>query len=186
MGERTVPAILTMLLVVVVFGLMWWGWRSKLKRQSDVAPLPEVPDDLGAPTMSISGQYVVTTSAGDWLDRIAVHGLGIRTRATLNVYPGGILIARTGSADIYIAADELREITTQSGMAGKFVEKEGLVVITWVLGALDVDTGFRTTEAEAKKPLVDTLRELLGSDADQADNTQTPDADISRKNNENE
>ena len=39
------------------------------------------------PLAAAEGQYVATTTAGDWLDRIAVHGLGIRTNAELSVHP---------------------------------------------------------------------------------------------------
>ena len=40
------------------------------------------------------------------------------------------------------------------GMTGKFVEKEGLVILTWRLGALGVDTGFRTRHAAHKAQLL--------------------------------
>ncbi|MET4003810.1 MULTISPECIES: hypothetical protein [Arthrobacter] len=166
MDERILPGILTLLLVVVVFALMGWGWRNKLKRQSDVAQLPAVPTDLGEAVISVPGMYVVTTSGGDWLDRLAVHGLGIRTTAVVHVYPSGILVERTGAQEIFIAAQKLTEVSTGSGMAGKFVEKDGLVVIGWLLENTQVDTGFRTTEAGAKRPLIHALQALLPEDSD--------------------
>lgn len=209
MGGRTLPVIITLLILLAIFALMWWGWRGRLRRQADVAELPGVPDDVGPPALSVPGQYVTTTSAGDWLDRIAVHGLGIRTNATLEIHGAGVLLLRSGAPDIFIARDALEEVATQAGMAGKFVEKDGLVVITWRLGQKLVDTGFRTTEATAKKPLVHALQALLPADgAPQADEPQTdkpqtdkpqtgvpqtgvpqtelPDAATSRKNDENE
>ena len=182
MGDKTVPAILAFLLIVAIFGLMAWGWRSRLKRQADVAELPAVPEQLGAASLSVDGTYVVTTSSGDWLDRIAAHGLGIRTTAKLDVHPEGIVLHRSGAQDLFIAKDALTEVGTQSGMAGKFVEKDGLVAIGWRLGEKSVDTGFRTTEAAAKRPLVQALEELLPHGGTE----DLPDADISRKNDENE
>lgn len=161
MDERLLPGILTLLIVAVVFALMWWGWRSKLKRQQGLGELPEVPQDLGAATISVPGQYVVTTAGGDWLDRLAVHNLGVRTPAIIHVHAGGIVVERSGAQDIYIAADTLREVGTQSGMVGKFVEKDGLVVMGWLLENTEVDTGFRTTEAGAKRPLIEALQALL-------------------------
>jgi hypothetical protein len=181
-GDRTVPAIITLSLVIVVFGLMWWGWRNRLKRQASVAPLPPVPAELGEVLFSTGGQYVVTTAAGDWLDRIAVHGLGIRTKSVLDIHPEGVLLRRNGAADLFIAKDALSEVTTAAGMAGKFVEKDGLVVMTWLLGDTAVDTGFRTTEAVAKRPLVTALQALLPHGGSQ----ELPDADMTRKNDENE
>ncbi|WP_125610421.1 hypothetical protein [Specibacter cremeus] len=161
MGDKTAPVIVAIALVVVIFGLIGWGWRGRLKRQAGVAPLPDVPVALGEPLLTVPGQYVVTTMAGDWLDRLAVHGLGVRTNAELTVHPEGVLVARTGAADLFIGRDTLTEITTTAGLAGKFVEKDGLVVIGWRLGGRPVDTGFRTRAAEDKRPLVTALENLL-------------------------
>lgn len=161
MDERILPGILTLLIVAVAFALMWWGWRNKLKRQGNVGELPTVPADLGAALISVPGQYVVTTSAGDWLDRLAVHGLGIRTPAVVHVYSTAVVVERKGAQDLFIAAEDLTEVGTKAGMAGKFVEKDGLVVISWRLAGTEVDTGFRTAEAGAKRPLLDALTALL-------------------------
>ncbi|MDJ0315911.1 PH-like domain-containing protein [Arthrobacter antibioticus] len=161
MDERILPGILTLMLVVVVFGLMGWGWRNKLKRQAEVAPLPPIPADLGTALISVPGTYVVTTTTGDWLDRLAVHELGIRTPGVVHVYPRGIVMDRSGAQDIFIAKECLTDVGTASGMAGKFVERDGLVVISWFLEETEVDTGFRTTEAGAKRPLMEALQGLL-------------------------
>lgn len=161
MDERILPGILTLLIVVVAFALMGWGWRNKLKRQGSVGDLPTIPADLGAALISVPGQYVVTTNAGDWLDRLAVHGLGIRTPAVVHVYSTGVVVERKGGQDLFMAAADLTEVGTKAGMAGKFVERDGLVVISWLLADTEVDTGFRTAEAGAKRPLLDALTALL-------------------------
>ncbi|MHA7305154.1 PH-like domain-containing protein [Arthrobacter sp. TMN-49] len=201
MDERILPGILTLLIVGVAFALMWWGWRNKLKRQGHVGELPAVPADLGAALISVPGQYVVTTSAGDWLDRLAVHGLGIRTPAVVNVYNTAVVLERKGGQSLFIAAAELTDVGTKAGMAGKFVEKDGLVVISWRLAGTEVDTGFRTAEAGAKRPLLEALAALLpqshgtmaendvaegqGTPLTKApfDGTETPAADSNGKNN---
>ncbi|MEO6530596.1 MAG: hypothetical protein ABIN10_05055 [Specibacter sp.] len=161
MDERILPGVLTLLIIVVAFALMWWGWRNKLKRQGSVGELPAVPAGLGAALISVPGQYVVTTSAGDWLDRLAVHGLGIRTPAVVHVYSTAVVVERKGAPSLFIDAAELTGVGTKAGMAGKFVEKDGLVVVSWRLAGTEVDTGFRTAEAGAKRPLLDALRALL-------------------------
>ena len=152
--------------MLIIFGLMGWGWRNKLKRQGALAALPARPEDLGDAVISVPGQYVVTTAAGDWLDRVAVHGLGIRTPAVVHVHPGGVVIERKGGQDIFLAKHALTQVETQAGMAGKFVEKDGLVVLSWNLEDTEVDTGFRTTEAGAKRPLIEALRALLPNDSE--------------------
>ncbi|GLB67407.1 PH-like domain-containing protein [Arthrobacter mangrovi] len=155
------PGLITLSLVVVLVGLVYFGWRNRLKRQQDVAPLPAVPEDLPAPVAAYEGQYVVTTTAGDWLDRLAVHSLGIRSNALLRVYPQGVLIERRGVPDLYLPASGISGVRTESGMVGKFVEKDGLAVITWSLGGRDVDTAFRNRHAAEKRPMLEHLRTFV-------------------------
>ena len=78
----------------------------------------------------------------------------------------GVVLERKGAQDIFIARDALAEVAARNGMAGKFVEKEGLVVIGWRLADTAVDTGFRTTQAAAKRPLIEALQALLPEDSD--------------------
>lgn len=155
------PGLITLSLVVVLVGLVYFGWRNRLKRQQDVAPLPPVPEDLPAPVAAYQGQYVVTTTAGDWLDRLAVHSLGIRSNALLRVYPQGVLIERRGVPDLYLPAAGISGVRTESGMVGKFVEKDGLAVITWSLGGRDVDTAFRNRHAAEKRPMLEHLKTFV-------------------------
>jgi hypothetical protein len=48
-------------------------------------------------------------------------------------------------------------------MAGKFVEMDGLLVLSWMLGAKELDTGFRTRWAEDKALLLSTLQDLISA-----------------------
>ncbi|KRE82779.1 PH-like domain-containing protein [Arthrobacter sp. Soil764] len=161
--DKILPGLAMLAVVAVVFVLLAVGWRNRLKRQSDVEQLPQVPAAPGEPIATAEGQYVATTTAGDWLDRIAVHGLGIRTNATLAVYPHGVLYERSGAPALYIPASALTGVRQDSGMAGKFVEKDGLLVLGWTLGAHGLDTGFRTRRAADKDVLYQALQDLISS-----------------------
>ncbi|WP_457950258.1 PH-like domain-containing protein [Pseudarthrobacter sp. alpha12b] len=161
--DKILPGLAMLAVVAVVFVLLAVGWRNRLKRQSDVEQLPQVPAAPGEPTAAADGQYVATTTAGDWLDRIAVHGLGIRTNSTLEVYPHGVLYERSGAPALYIPAASLADVRQDSGMAGKFVEKDGLLVLAWTLGAHELDTGFRTRRAADKDKLYQALQDLISS-----------------------
>ncbi|TLM87566.1 hypothetical protein [Pseudarthrobacter sp. NamE5] len=161
--DKILPGLAMLAIVAVVFVLLAIGWRNRLRRQSDVEQLPPVPEAPGQPTAVAEGQYVATTTAGDWLDRIAVHSLGIRTNATLAVYPHGVLFDRSGAPALYIPATSLTDVRQDSGMAGKFVEKDGLLVLAWLLGAHALDTGFRTRRAADKDVLFEALRQLISS-----------------------
>lgn len=180
MGDKTLPLVVTLAIIVLLFALIGAGWRNRLRRQRHVAPLPPVPAETGPALATVGGQYVVTTTTGDWLDRIAVHGLGIRTNATLRVFPDGVVLDRSGAQSLYIGRDRLVDVSTTSGMAGKFVEKDGLVVLSWRLGELAVDTGFRTRSAADRAPLVTALNTLLAPGA----GPDLPDAGSNGKSNE--
>ncbi|MFD0759841.1 PH-like domain-containing protein [Arthrobacter ulcerisalmonis] len=160
--DRILPGLLMLAIIVVVFALIWLGWRNRLRRQADVETLPRCPRNRGA-LAAAEGQYVATTTGGDWLDRIAVQGLGIRTNATLSLYPHGVLFARDGAPDLYIPAAALVGVRQDSGMAGKFVEKDGLLVLSWMLGTRELDTGFRTRHAADKDTLHLALQDLIAA-----------------------
>jgi hypothetical protein len=163
MDRLLVLGIATLALVAVAFVLLTIGWRNRLRRQSDVDPLPGVPAELGGPLAAADGQYVASTTAGDWLDRIAVQNLGLRTNAGLSVHPEGALFDRAGAGPVFIPTGRLTGVRLESGMAGKFVEKDGLLVLSWTLGARELDTGFRTRHAEDKTILLNTLQDLISA-----------------------
>ncbi|WP_258059149.1 hypothetical protein [Arthrobacter sp. B1805] len=164
---------LTLGIIVVIIALMALGWRNRLRRQGHVPEPVAPPADPGAVLYEAEGQYVATTTAGDWLDRIAVHGLGLRGNAVAVVHAGGIVFRRTGERDVYIPRSDLVSVQLAGGMTGKFVEKEGLVVITWLLGTERVDTGFRTRHAAHKAQLVAAVAALVPADASHQPNDTT-------------
>ncbi len=150
MGQYTGAVLMTLAAIVLATGLILLGWRNRVRRQSDVPAPPRIPlDPHGDPALGgfigepAQGVYVCTTTSGDWLDRIAAHHLGIRTNADLSIHPEGVLLARHGAPDVFIPAERITGVSRSSGMAGKFVEKDGLLVIGWMLGTKAVDTGFR-------------------------------------------
>ena len=165
---KELSLLLTLVLIGVALALIWLGWRNRLRRQADVDPLPEIPAELGAAVAVADGQYVASTTAGDWLDRIAVHNLGLRTNAELSVHPQGVLFDRSGAGPVFIPAASLTGVRQESGMAGKFVEKDGLLVLSWMLGSRELDSGFRTRHADDKTTLLNALQDLIPA-APQAD-----------------
>ncbi|WP_024368586.1 hypothetical protein [Arthrobacter sp. TB 26] len=165
---KELSLLFTLVLIGVALALIWFGWRNRLRRQADVDPLPVIPAELGAALAVADGQYVATTTAGDWLDRIAVHNLGIRTNAELSVHPDGVLFDRSGAGPVFIPAASLTGVRQESGMAGKFVEKDGLLVLSWMLGTRELDSGFRTRHAADKTILLNALQDLIPA-APQAD-----------------
>jgi hypothetical protein len=159
---RAFLGILGTLLVLAAgyFG-MYRGWRNRQARQADLAPLPTAPEET---TRGVEGVYVATTSAGDWMDRIAVHELGVRATADLAVSEAGLIFHRQGAADVFIPADHLTGVRTDRGIAGKVTaEKSGLVVVTWTHDGRELDTGFRPRRKADTAALTASISTLIGA-----------------------
>ncbi|MGW7686149.1 PH-like domain-containing protein [Kribbella sp. NPDC054772] len=159
---KAVLGILGTLLILAAgyFG-MYRGWRNRQSRQADLAPLPAVPEDK---TRGTEGVYVATTTAGDWMDRIAVHELGVRSIADLAVSADGLIFHRQGAADVFIPADQVTGVRTDRGIAGKVTaEKSGLVVVTWTHDGHELDTGFRPRRKADTEALTASISTLIGA-----------------------
>jgi hypothetical protein len=160
---KTALGILGTLLVIGGgwFG-MYRGWRNRQARQAGLAPLPELP--AGDRTRGIEGVYVATTTAGDWMDRIAVHELGVRSNGDLAVSAAGLIFHRQGATDVFIPVDHLTGVRTDRGIAGKVTaEASGLVVVTWSHDGKELDTGFRPRRKADTVPLTDSISTLIGA-----------------------
>jgi hypothetical protein len=133
------------------------GWTHRQQRQADLpAPADEPPTDavLCAP---VDGQFAGTGTNGDWMDRIAVHDLGVRSRATIAWGPDGIWLERQGARSVFIPAAAVVGVRTDRGVAGTVRSKDGMVVVTWRLGDRVVDTGFRADAAADHATVLDGL-----------------------------
>lgn len=172
------PWLSVTLLVVLGVALltgMAFGWRRLTRGPSDVPAPPAVPADdaLGAPrTAAFDATYVSTTRAGDWLDRVGAHGLGVRSAATVQVFDAGVVLRRRGAPDVFVPRAALRAVGTSGGMAGKVVGGEGLVVLTWT-SAPDpgrpshdprgLDTGLRLRHPHERDELRAAALTLIGT-----------------------
>ncbi|MFD7159143.1 hypothetical protein ACFV9C_31415 [Kribbella sp. NPDC059898] len=151
----------TLLVLAAGYFGMYRGWRNRQARQAGLAPLPSAPD---SDTRGVEGVYVATTSAGDWMDRIAVHELGVRSIADLAVSADGLIFHRQGAADVFIPVGHLTGVRTDRGIAGKVTaEKSGLVVVTWTHDGRSLDTGFRPRRKADTAALTESISTLIGA-----------------------
>ncbi len=143
------------------------GWRSRAARQSGIGPLPAVPVDPGPELADpLPGVYVSTTSAGSWQDRVVVHGLGRRARVDVRLTADGILLDRVGESAIFVPIDDIREVTTAPGIAGKVMAlPEGVLVITWTLAGTPLDSGIRSDDPAAQARFLVAARSVLAARA---------------------
>lgn len=153
MGSKLIPTLICIAIIFLVIALMKQGWSNRQKSQKSWGKLSEVPlqYDEKNPLAVFSGTYVCTTLEGDWLERVSAESLGVKAAGQLFIFDDGLIISRVGAQDIYLSAPEIRGVRTESGVNGKFVEKDGLLVVSWLFGNYPVDSAFRTQFSEDKK-----------------------------------
>lgn len=162
MDETTFTVTLSVILIAAIISGMIIGRRNRTKRQRYVARPAEVPQEIidQQPIAVATGIYVTTVLGNHLLERVTAHRLGNRSQAQLEVHPSGVTIFRAGEPNIFIPISDIITSATVSGMAGKFVEKDGLLAITWRLEETEVTSGFRAEtieEHQALRTQLDTL-----------------------------
>ncbi|WP_432068203.1 hypothetical protein [Streptomyces sp. C10-9-1] len=156
--------------LLVLVGLVYWlmrqGWKWRGSLQSDLPELPARPagaapgtaaEQPGEAVLAAAGRYHGSTTAGQWLDRIVAHGLGVRSRAELTLTPAGLDVVRPGAQDFFVPAAALRGARLDKGIAGKVLAEGGLLIVTWEHGGRLLDSGFRLDRAAEQSTWADTL-----------------------------
>ena len=158
------PAVAVVLvLVLLAWGLMFVGWRGRRRRQQGL-PAPAVPVPELAERAAVDGveaTYVSTTTTQDWLDRIAVHDLGVRSDAHVLVTDTGIAVQRTGATDLFVPAQDLRDVRRESFRAGKAVTGQGLLVWDWMLDGTTLTTAVHARRDGERDALAQQIRSLI-------------------------
>ena len=124
------------------------SWQKKIKQQNEIPRPSSVPADFVADE-SFEGRYLASTHANDWLSRIVVHGLGAPSRVVLSVAKIGIRISFNSGKEIFIPMNSISQIHADRAMAGRAFEKDGIAVIVWRLGEIEIASGFRADTSEA-------------------------------------
>ncbi|WP_406509460.1 hypothetical protein [Streptomyces sp. NBC_00212] len=148
------------LFVALVYWLMRQGWQWRGRLQADLPDLPTAPETPGEAKLKLSGRYHGSTTAGQWLDRIVAHGLGVRSKAELTLTDAGLDVVRPGADDFFVPAAQLREARLDKGIAGKVLTEGGLLVVTWKHGDKLIDSGFRSDRAEQHPAWVEAINSM--------------------------
>ncbi|MCT2588546.1 hypothetical protein LHJ74_01055 [Streptomyces sp. N2-109] len=157
--------IALVLFVALLYWLMRQGWKWRGTLQSDLPELPGLPAEAPAPgavRLSMTGRYHGSTTAGQWLDRVVAHGLGVRSRVELTLTDDGLEVVRPGTEDFFVPAGQLRGARLDKGIAGKVLTEGGLLVITWEHGTRQLDSGFRSDQAADHTAWVEAIGTLAG------------------------
>lgn len=131
--DRSTLMLVVIGFLVLLLALMYLGWRARRGRQHGVPAPRRLSSESGDPLLSCDLFYVATTIAGAPLDRIAVHGLGFRARASVSVFRDGVALDIPGQQPIFIPVAEIRGADRATWTIDRVVETDGLVLIAWDL-----------------------------------------------------
>lgn len=162
------PARLALVVVMIaLIALALWGmrrgWRARQRRQSAIPAPAASPQDPGSLSEPVAGLYLGTSRHGDWMDRIAVHGLGVRSRATIALSASGLWLDREGAPGLWIPADDVASVRSDRGVANTVRSRDSVAVVTWRLGEVLVDTGFRADATDDHLTVLDGLMARYGT-----------------------
>ena len=169
------PARLALVgLVAGLIALALWGmrrgWQGRVARHASMAE-PSAFD--ASATSGVPGLYLGTSISGDWLDRVAVHEFGVRSRASFHLVDGGVGIRRDGARSFLIPASAVRGVRTDRGVAGTVRGKDSVIVVTWMLADDVLDTGIRADDGADHAALLDGLMVAHADDSQQAGSGET-------------
>jgi hypothetical protein len=156
-GTRAMLLTYVLIGFVLVIGLAILGWMLRRRRQRTIPATAPMPADVGALRGEFEGFYVSTTLDGQPLNRVAVHGLGFRARATIAVVDTGVVLALPGN-NVFIPRGTIREVTRSNYTIDRVVEPGGLVLLAWSLGDVLLDSYLRVEQTEQ---LVTAIGDLL-------------------------
>ena len=162
-GALAVIVLITLALVA----LLVWAWWRRTRRDSGLEPpVGEAP--AGASTLSThEALYVATTRHGDPLERLAIRGLGFRSRADLTVTSAGVALDLTGQPRVFLPTERIVEVSQATVAIDRVVERDGLVRISWRVDAdTVVDSYIRPQDASARavSDEIGALLTLTGTD----------------------
>ncbi|KJL37978.1 hypothetical protein JOD63_001355 [Microbacterium terrae] len=169
MTQALAVALMIALAVALLASLLLAWWVRTRRDAGLAAPVGEAP--AGATEIaSFETLYVATTRAGEPLERLAIRGLGFRSRADVTVLSTGVAIDLTGQPRLYLAADRIADVAQATVTIDRVVESDGLTRLSWRLDdGTVVDSYLRPQDASARA-LADAIGGILptlhtGSDA---------------------
>jgi len=127
----------------LIYALLYAAWLRKRRRHTSASVAvagtngseAEGRDEAPGTAVRAEGTYVSTTTAASRLERVAVVGLGNRSRATMVVRRGVpeelVRFERQGESDVVVPKKRLVDVRRDRGMAGKFVGSNRLLVVRW-------------------------------------------------------
>ena len=145
-------ALLVMIAVAVaLLAVLGWAWWRRSRRDSVLpAPYGELPADAVVLAAS-DALYVATTRHGEPLERLAIRGLGFRSRVGVTISDAGLALDLTGQRRMVISRDRIRSVAQATVAIDRVVERDGLVRVSWRIDDTTiVDTYLRNQDGSAR------------------------------------
>lgn len=147
---REVAIGIMIALAVVLVALGVWAWLRRTRRDGALAaPIGEAPADA-AVVAAFDGFYVATTRRDEPLERLAIRGLGFRSRAAVTVTDAGVALDLTGQPRMFVPLTAIDGVDRATVAIDRVVEPGGLVRLSWRLGDTAVDTYLRAQDAGSR------------------------------------
>ncbi len=148
-------------IAVLLLAVLAHAWWRRTRRDAGLAaPVGEIPADA-AVLASFTGFYVATTAHDDPLERLAVRGLGFRSRIALAVTDRGLALDLGGGPRLFVPADRIVAVAQSTVAIDRVVERDGLTRLDWRIDDdRVVDTYLRPQDASAKA-LADAIRPII-------------------------
>ncbi len=162
-----VPTLIVGAVILLAFLGMYLGYRGRRRRQRSLGSPVSMPTDLSPASSTRELFYVSTTLRDQPLERVAVAGLGMRSRADLAVHPEGVVLALRGADPLFIPTQAIDGIGRSTVTIDRVVERDGLVRIGWRLGETPVDTYLRAGTRPETEATVDALGVVAGAPDDE-------------------
>lgn len=157
---RDVAIGIMIALAVILVALGVWAWVRRTRRDAGLsAPTGEAPADA-AIVGTFDGFYVATTLRDEPLERLAIRGLGFRSRAAITVTTAGVALDLTGQPRMFVPLAAIAHVDRATVAIDRVVEPGGLVRLGWRIGDADVDTYLRAQDS-GSRALADAIAGIL-------------------------
>lgn len=143
-------------ILLVVFYLMRHRWKNMRRvSETELQPIVQFSPESFDPRANVSGLFLGTSPANNWMLRILSEDLGVRSRATCQWSSDGVFFQRNGAPDLYIDMSCILGSGFGRGVAGTVRAKGSVLVIRWLLGEAILDLGFRADTSEGHEFLME-------------------------------
>lgn len=157
--EAAIAVMIAIAVLIVALGAFGW-WRRTRRDRGTSAPFAEAPESARE-LSRFTVLYVATTQHGEPLERLAIRGLGYRSRGTVTVLDAGVALDLTGQPRMFLATGRLLDVAQATVAIDRVVERDGLTRLTWRTDDdTIVDSYLRPQDASALA-LADAVRSIL-------------------------